>query len=120
MGLDTDTNYTTHPCVDKSECLGSALSDDDDDGVMRSGVIHLARRSRPEDCWNALLADHNLSSVQIFSLCKGEKNSKRTSAPVPRNPLCLAVCHDVQQKKVPGRTRTRLSWDSFLSSGSGS
>lgn len=34
------TNYTTHPCLDKSECLGSGVSNDDD------GVIHLARRSR--------------------------------------------------------------------------
>lgn len=39
------TNYTTPPCLDKSECLGSGVSNDDD-GVMRSGVIHLARKSR--------------------------------------------------------------------------
>lgn len=37
------TNCTTHPCLDKSECLGSGVSNDDD-GV--TGVV-----------WDALLTD---------------------------------------------------------------
>lgn len=81
------TNCTTHPCLDKSECLGSGVSNDDD-GV--TGVV-----------WDALLTDteHVVGANCQFMQEEKKKNSKRTSAPVSRNSLRLAVCHDVQQKK---------------------
>lgn len=97
------TNYTTHPCLDKSECLGSGVSNDDD-GVMRSGVIHLARRSRsclgcPPDRYRT----HCRCRLSVYARGGGEKRTELQHQ--FREILCASLCVTMSNKKKKNGAR---------------
>lgn len=90
------TNYTTHPCLDKSECLGSGVSNDDD-GVMRSGVIHLQERGGKKENFTTSFEKFFVSGC--VSRCPTKKSARTDPDETPLGLISVTGLRQLKKER---------------------